>query len=219
MDTILKLQEVKMGNKDAMKDPWLHEIVPEQRSGQSSFTHSHIECRNPSHVKETYRVAAERLLNVNRWHEYSGNPTAAFQLFDESGNAIYRPVQKGDYFRIDIPGPGNPDTQGGDWVQVIEIGKRSAGERALTFITAKATPSPLVHTSQATHFFDEPATSTFVIYANQLTIMAAVFGRNEHANTRSANLLTRIRNWFVYLGAQLGMANLQWKALTRGLLH
>jgi hypothetical protein len=52
-----------------------------------------------------------------------------------------------------------------------------------------------------------------------LTIMAGVFGRNEHSNSRSANLFTRIRNWFVYLGAQLGLANLQWKALTHGLLN
>jgi hypothetical protein len=49
--------------------------------------------------------------------------------------------------------------------------------------------------------------------------MAAVFGRNEHANKKSTSLLTKIRHWLVYIGAQLGLANLQWKALTHGLLH
>jgi len=57
------------------------------------------------------------------------------------------------------------------------------------------------------------------VIKEQLTIMAVVFGRNEHSNSRTANLFTRIRNWFVYLGAQLGLANLQWKALTHGLLN
>ena len=77
----------------------------------------------------------------------------------------------------------------------------------------------MVHTIPPTHFFDQPATSTFVVYRKHLTIMAAVFGRNEHSNLKSPNLFTRVRNWFVYIGAQLGLANLQWKALTHGLLN
>lgn len=208
-----------MRRKDAMKEQWLNEVVPEQISGQSSFTYSHIKCLNNSQVKECYSIAAQRLWNVNRWHEYAGKPTATFQLFDETGNAVNRPAQKGDYLRINIPGPDNPDTGGGDWVQIMQTGERSAGKQQLTFITVKAAANPLVHTSNPTHFFDQPATSTFVIYRKQFTIMAAVFGRNEHSNLKSPNLFTRIRNWFVYIGAQLGLANLQWKALTHGLLQ
>ena len=202
-----------------MKEPWLNEVVPKQMSGQASFTYSRITCRNNYHVKDSYRIAAERLCNVNRWQTYAGQSTASFQLFDETGNSIYRPVQKGDYLRIDIPGPDNPDTDGGDWVQVMEVGERSGNEQALTFITVKTTTNPLVHTVGPSHFFDQPATSTFVIYRKQLTLMAAVFGRNEHSNLKSPKLFTRIRNWFVYIGAQLGLANVQWKALTHGLLN
>jgi hypothetical protein len=208
-----------MRKKSSMKDPWLNEVVPEQITGQSSFTSSEIQCRNNGHANECYRVAAEKLRNVNQWHKYAGRATAAFHLFDETGNSVNRLVQKGDYLRIDIPGPDNPDTDGADWVQVMQVGEKSAGEQQLSFITVKAAADPLVRTVGATHFFDRPATSTFVVYRKRLTIMAAVFGRNEHSNSRSANLFTRIRNWFVYLGAQLGLANLQWKALTHGLLN
>jgi hypothetical protein len=208
-----------MQNKSVTKDPWLKEVVPEQITGQSSFTHSQIQCRNNGHANEYYRVAAERLRNMNLWHKYAGQPTATFHLFDETGSSVNRLVQKGDYLRIDIPGPDNPDTDGADWVQVMQVGEKSAGEQQLSFITVKAAADPLVRTVRATHFFDQPATSTFVVYRKQLTIMAAVFGRNEHSNSRSANLFTRIRNWFVFLSAQLGLANLQWKALTHGLLN
>ena len=208
-----------MRNKDVMKEPWLHEVVPEQRSGQSSFTYSRIKCRNHSHVAACFQTAAERLWNVNQWNEYAGKPTATFQLFDETGNSVNRPVQKGDYLRINIPGPDNPDTDGGDWVQVVQTGKRTADDKELTFITVKTAANPMVRTIPPTHFFDQPATSTFVVYRKHLTIMAAVFGRNEHSNLKSPNLFTRIRNWFVYIGAQLGLANLQWKALTHGLLN
>ncbi|HEX6428590.1 MAG TPA: hypothetical protein VF008_12925 [Niastella sp.] len=208
-----------MGNKDAIKEQWLHEVVPEQRSGRSSSTYSRIKCRNNSHVKYCYSIAAQRLLNVNHWHEYAGKPTATFQLFDETGNAVNRPVQKDDYLLINIPGPDNPDTGGGDWVQVMQTGERSSDQQQLTFITVKTATNPLVRTVSPTHFFDQAATSTFVIYRKQLKIMAAVFGRNEHSNLRSPNLFTRIRNWLFYIGAQLGLAKLQWKALTHGLLH
>jgi hypothetical protein len=206
-----------MGNKEAMKEPWLREVVPAQQTGQSSFTHSHLKCRNSNHAKECFRIAATRLANVNRWHEYAGKATASFQLFDETGNTIYRPVQKNDYLRINIPGPNNPD-EGGDWVQVQQIGEKSTEEQQLIFITVRSCANPLTDNTGPTHFFDHPATSTFVIFRKQLTITAAVFGRNEQPNKKSQNILTRIRNWFVYIGARLGLANLQWKALTHGLL-
>ena len=207
-----------MRNKDAIKEPWLHEVVPAQQTGLSSFTHSQLKCNNSGHAQACYRMAAERLLNVNRWHTYAGQATAAFQLFDETGNAINRPVKKGDYLRIDIPGPGNPD-EGGDWVQVQQTGEKSTDTQQLIYITVRSCANPLTDHTAPTHFFDHAATSTFVIFRKQLTIMAAVFGRNEQSNLRSANLFTRIRNLFVYIGAQLGLANLQWKALTHGLLN
>jgi hypothetical protein len=208
-----------MREKNVMKDQWLKEVVPAQRSGQASFTHSRIKCRNHNHARECYRIAAERLRNVNRWHEYAGKTTATFQLFDETGNAVNRPVQKADYLRINIPGPDNPDGNGADWVQVQQVGEKLAEERQLSFITVRTASNPLVRDTIPSHFFDQSATSTFVIYRKQLAIMAAVFGRNEHTNLRSPNFITRIRNWFFYIGAQLGLANLQWKALTHGLLN
>jgi hypothetical protein len=104
-------------------------------------------------------------------------------------------------------------------VQVVQTGKRSADDKSLTFITVTTAANPMVRTTEPTHFFDKPATSTFVIYRKHLTILAAVFGRNEHSNLNSPKLLTKLRNWFIYIGAQLGLANLQWKALTHGLLN
>lgn len=207
-----------MREKTALKDQWLKDIVPEQTTGQSSFTHSQLECRNNNHAKECYTIASTRLRSVNKWNEFAGKPTATFQLFDEVGNAVNRAVQKADYLRINIPGPGNPDGDGADWVQVQQVGEKLTEDRQLTFITVRAASNPLVKETAPSHFFDRSATSTFLIYRKQLTIMAAVFGRNEHSNQQSSNFITRIRNWFVYIGAQLGLANLQWKALTLGLL-
>lgn len=207
-----------MREKSVLKDQWLKDIVPDQRTGQSSFTYSSLNCRNSNHANECYAIASARLRNVNRWNEYAGKPTATFQLFDETGNTVNRPVQKADYLRINIPGPDNPDGDGADWVQVQQVGEKLAEERQLTFMTVRAASNPLVKDTTTTHFFDRPATSTFVVYRKQLTIVAFVFGRNEHSNQQSSTLITRARNWLVYIGAQLGLAKLQWKALTLGLL-
>lgn len=97
--------------------------------------------------------------------------------------------------------------------------EKITGEQQLTFITVKSCQNLLTENAGPTHFFDYPATSTFVIYRKQLTIMAALFGRNEHPNKKSQHIFTRIRKLFIYVGAQLRLANLQWKALTHGLLH
>ncbi len=208
-----------MREKSVLKDQWVKDIVPDQITGQSSFTYSSLNGRNSNHAKECYTIASARLRDVNRWNEYAGKPTAAFQLFDETGNTVNRPVQKGDYLRINIPGPDNPDGDGADWVQVQQVGEKLAEERQLAFITVRAASNPLVKDPTTTsHFFDRSATSTFVVYRKQLTIVAIVFGRNEHSNQQSSNLIAKIRNWFIYIGAQLGFANLQWKALTLGLL-
>jgi hypothetical protein len=208
-----------MGKNAKLKDQWFEEVVPAQRTGQSSFTQSRIHCRNQYHAQESYQTAAKRLLNVNGWHAYAGRSTAAFQLYNIAGDAVNRTVQEKDYLSINIPGPGNPAGEGNDWVQVQQVGEKQADQRQLTFIIVKATSDPLQPTTSTTHFFDEPATSTFVVYRNGLTITAAVFGRNEHANLSNQSIFARIRNWFIFLGAQLGFANLQWKALTHGLLH
>jgi hypothetical protein len=203
-----------------MKDiQWLQEVVPPQKTGKSTVTKSHITCQSNYLAHEYYGAASQRLLDVNKWHEYAGKGTAVFQLTDNQGHAVNRTAQKGDYFRIDIPGPGNPAGDGEDWVEVQETGEKKKGKRQLCYLTVRAADNPLKPPTETAHFFDQTATSTFMIYRENFTIVAAVYGRNEHANLQSRNFFTRIRNWLIYIGAQLGFSKLQWKSLTRGLLN
>jgi hypothetical protein len=197
---------------------WLRSIVPAQVTGKSTVTHTRYTCRNRIEAEEYYTIAARRLLEVNQWQQWAGKATAAFQLVDAQGREQFRPVQKGDYFRIGIPAPNNPDGKGDDWVQVQDTGDRNTGQQRLTFLTVRAALSPLKQDDSASHFFGRSATSTFLVYQENCELIAAVYGRNEHPNLNSGNLLTRLRNWLVYLGARLGLSALQWKSLTKGLL-
>ena len=58
----------------------------------------------------------DRLQNVNQWKEYAGNISADFRLVDKAGREVQRQAKKGDYFKIDIPGPGSQSGDGYDWV-------------------------------------------------------------------------------------------------------
>ena len=213
------LKVYKMQNNRAIKHKWLAEIIPAQHTGVSASSKSRIKCRNGNQAQEAYRVAATRLLNVNHWHDYAGIATAAFRLTDREGNPLNREVAKGDYIRINIPGPGNPEGNGDDWVQVLQVGNKNQDHLQLTYLTVRVSDNPLDAKTATAHFFDQAATSTFVVYRENLTITAAVYGRNERVNRKTGNWFTRLRNWLIYMGAQLVFSNLQWKSLTRGLLR
>jgi hypothetical protein len=112
------------------------DIVPEQMKGMESNTES---ARTLDHAKQAmdfFEVVKKRLRNVNHWHAYAGVGTADFRLTDDNGHELDRPVEKGDFFRIDIPGPGTKTGEGYDWVQVEAIEEKAdvqAGCCALFF--------------------------------------------------------------------------------------
>jgi hypothetical protein len=208
-----------MQNTKATKRQWLAEIIPTQNTGAAAASKSHIKCRSGHEAREKYAKAAARLLDINHWHDIAGPATATFRLIDQQGEILNREAREHDYIRIDIPGPGNPDGNGDDWVQILKVGNKSQDELQLTWITVKVTTDPTNTTTATAHFFSQPATSTFVVYRDKLTVGAEVHGRNEKPNLKTGNWFARLRNWIIYIGARLLFSNAQWKSLTRGLLR
>ena len=201
-----------------MKQTYLAEILPKQEKGMKTDTESSVTCKNLVEAKEVFRKVRDRLHNINHWHEYAGKGTAAFQLYDAQGNPVHRPVRKGDYFQIDIPGPGSKSGEGKDWVEVQQMGDRDSEGEELSFVTVRSASHPLSLESRPAHFFASTATSSFVIYREGLKVMAAVYGRNEQPNSKANNLFDRVRNSLIAVGAFLGMSKLQWKAFTDGIV-
>lgn len=208
-----------MKNLSTQYNVWIHALVPAQVTGHSNLSYSRYMAHSRIEAEQLYEIAAARLLDVNHWHQWAGHATASFQLVGRQGNEQFRPVQIGDYFRIDLPGPGNPAGKGEDWVQVQEVGERNNGHHRITFITVRAALSPLRQQNEGVHFFERTATSTFIVYRENCYLVAAVYGRNERPNTSGGGLITRLRNWLIYIGARLGLSSLQWKSLTKGLLQ
>jgi len=190
------------------------EVIPEHNKGIQTNTESSIELSTEQEAQQFYEEAKQRLLAINSWHQYAGNASADFLLTDHKGNRINRSPQKGDHFKIDIPGPGTVTGDGHDWVQVeaIEENENSIG------IRVRPVTNPTNERKDVAHFFSEEATSSFIVKRDGKKITAGVYGRNEKPNTNTENLKDKIRNTAMAAGAISGFSKLQWKSLVNGLV-
>ena len=165
-------------------------------------------------AKEFFEKVKQRLLHINNWQQYAGSATADFQLTDEKGNAVNRFPQKGDHFKIDIPGPGSKTGEGHDWVHIEAI------EENENFLGIRVRPSsnPKNEKEDVAHFFSEETTSSFIVKRESKKITAGVYGRNEKPNTNTETLTDKLRNTPVAAGAISGFSKLQWKSLVNSLV-
>lgn len=165
-----------------------------------------------------FELVKYRLLDINRWSSLAGNQLSKFQLTNAFGNPIEGLANTGDYFKIDIPGPGSAIGEGYDWVFIESItGEKEAGMEMLT-LKVRPAANPLSTSTDTAHFLTEQATSTFQVKRIGKHIYAEEHGRNEQANTFTSNTADNIRNMFVGWAATLGLSFPQWKALVKGLL-
>jgi hypothetical protein len=194
--------------------------IPQEGEGASSNNEYTVECENVGEASDIYNTAKRRLLNVNEWHRYGGTGTAKFTLIDANGNTVDRDPEKGDFFQIDIPGPGPSAGDGYDWVQIEEVHEDNSGRVDVEemYIRVRPAPSPTNSDPNVAHFFSQDASSNFIIQRNGLMVKAAVYGRNEKPNTSVDAANDKVRNAMVGTGAIAGFSKLQWKLLVKGLL-
>lgn len=194
-------------------------IVPPQYEGSQTNTEAVETLPTESDAREFFDVVKNRLLNVNGWHDYAGKGTAAFQLTDAAGKEVERTAQKGDHFKIDIPGPGSVSGEGYDWVQIEEIAEVHNKEGDSIAVRVRPATDPQNDRPDIAHFFNSEATSNFVVTRKGTEVKAAVYGRNEKPNTEAETVVDKVRNTAVATGATSGFSNIQWKSLVTGLLQ
>lgn len=195
-----------------------NDIIPENESGSQTNTESSKDFDDPRQAKEFYQIAKKRLLDINGWQDLAGPATAAFQLTDEKGKDVDRIAQENDHFKIDIPGPGPITGEGYDWVKIEAVETRDGEDEEFTAIKVRPAPSPLNNKKDIAHFFNEEATSSFVVKRENNKVTAGVYGRNEKPNTSSGTITDKIRNTAVATGAMSGLSKIQWKSLVNGFL-
>ena len=194
--------------------------VPEQVKGGNSDTYQSTKFKTTDEARAFFKIAKNRLLDVSRWHELSGLGSATFALVDGSGKKVRRLAREGDYLRIDIPGPGSKTGDGYDWVRLETIETKNITDNDYEELSMRARPAknPKENSSETAHFFQDDASSTFVVARGNNIVQAEIHGRNELPNVHNETKLDKLRNAVMSVAAILGFSKFQWKKLAKGIV-
>jgi len=193
--------------------------VPEQKKGAYHDTESERSFESAELAAQNFEILKDRFFSVNRWKEYCGDLSADFRLFDCYGSYMDRMPRKGDYMRIDIPGPGDIKAKGYDWVEVVEIDDRCYGDELERYLmVCRPSAVPQSKKEHISHFYSAESSSSFLISRGKDYIKAGIYGRNEVPNTSRTGFFGKIRNFLVSLGGFVQLTKIQWKSLADGLL-
>jgi len=193
--------------------------VPIQHKGASQDNESYRKIVNAEETEQKFTILKERFFYVNSWKEYCGEGSADFQLFDHQGNKINRKPIKGDHIRIDIPGPGDLEAQGYDWVEIVDCSERVCEQEELEsyIMTCRPCRKPESKNTHVAHFYAQESTSTIIISRGKDFLKAGVYLRNEVSN-KDTGFFNRIRNFFISIAGDIRFTKVQWKNLSEGLL-
>jgi len=194
------------------------EIIPEHHTGRTIDTDRCIELDSTEEAKAFFETVKARLLNVNAWGKIAGLASADFQVVDKDGKEVSRPVREGDYFKIDVPGPGSLDGEGHDWVRVEEIKSVSTEQMESLGIRVRPSANPQNTSEHVSHFYSEESTSNFIVTREGKSITAGVYDRNTKPNVEAEHPVDKARHWVVGLSAVVWFSKVQWHQLVKGLL-
>lgn len=202
-----------------MKHRDILNIIPGQFKGQElEAESSHVS--NDELVAQTlYEAAKKKLLSVNNWHKVAGAITARFQIIDQKGNEVNREVEKGDYLRIDIPGPGSKEGDGYDWVLVEDLKEIKKPSLQSVGFRVRPNENPFGKKNETAHFYSKETTSTFIVTRENVTVFSWIVDRNLLPNTESESVVDKVRDVVVGASGIAGFSKLQWQGLADGLIE
>ena len=140
-------------------------------------------------------------------------------VIDEKGEEVTRDVRKGDYLRINIPGPGSKEGDGYDWVLVEELKEINRGSLQSVGFRVRPTENPFGEKNETSHFYSKEATSSFIICRENAQLISWIVDRNLLPNTESGSLVDKVRDVVVGVSAIAGLSKVQWQQLADGLIE
>jgi hypothetical protein len=193
-------------------------IIPEQYTGKEIEAEASIELNNESEAKTFYEIVKQRLLHVNNWHKLTGISSAKFKLINKEGEEVSRNAEKGDYLKIDIPGPGSKEGDGYDWVRIEELQDVIAEDHESVGFRVRPAKNPFGSNDQTAHFYSEESTSNFIVKREKCRITAWIVDRNIKPNDQAESVIDKIRDTSVGIGAKSIFSKIQWQNLADGLI-
>ncbi len=196
-------------------------LVPQNIEGKHTDLKFSTDLKTADEAIRCFQRASKRMLNPSIWHDLCGPLSAKFKLVTEKGMDPHRLAEINDYFRIDIPGPGTKAGSGYDWVKVeaIEDHSFAGAEQESAGLRVRPCRQPGKGQEAVAHFFQNKATSTFIIHRKGNVVSACYHGRNELANTQTDSTTDNIRNAIISSGALSGLSEAQWLSLLKAFLQ
>ena len=194
-------------------------IVPAQFTGKEIEVEATRELEDETAAGSFFEIAKKRLLDVNNWNKIAGAFTAQFQIIDEKGKEVSREVRKGDYLRINIPGPGSKEGDGYDWVCVEEVKEIDKESVQSAGFRVRPNENPFGEKNETAHFYSNEASSSFIITREAAKIISWIIDRNLLPNTESTSLVDKVRDLAVGVSAIAGFSKIQWQGLADGLVE
>lgn len=193
-------------------------IVPPQYSGKEIRSEAAIKLNTDAEAKIFFDTVKRRLLDVNNWNNIAGAITAQFKVIDEKGCEVNRMVKQNDHLRVNIPGPGNKEGEGYDWVHVEEL--KEINEPSFQSVGFRVRPcsNPFSDKSETAHFYSQDATSSFIVSRDDTQITALIIDRNLQPNTDATSLIDKVRDVVIGVSAIAGLSKIQWQGLADGLV-
>jgi hypothetical protein len=195
------------------------EMLPAQRKGKAIDVKKSLAFKNLKDAIAFYEKAQDNLQRVNDWGTLAGDLSADFQLTDANGNAVDRPLEKGDYFKIDVPGPGTKTGQGFDWVKIEAITIQSTPSRNVYSFRVRPSENPFNRRAGIAHFYGKDSTSTFSVRRNKNIVSVAIQDRNTQPNADVKIAIERIRDRVVGRLGVLAFSKFQWTKLVDGIMN
>ena len=108
--------------KEAVHAP----ATPLQQNGKFVDAEAFVEETTVEEAIVTYNRACARMLNPPVWEQLTPGKNVSFNLATTTDDDVQRLAEAGDYFKIDLPGPGSLSGEGYDWVKVETIEENTA---------------------------------------------------------------------------------------------
>ena len=201
-----------------MSERKIDPIVPKQRTGKAIDVAGSLTFHDENEAKAFFSVVKGRLQNVNEWADLAGNLSATFRLVNSDGVEVKRNLEQGDYFKIDIPGPGSKTGDGYDWVQIEEVENKSSFDSDSFSFRVRPTENPQNQNKDIAHFYSQESTSTFTVSRKGCTVDATIRDRNTKPNTTADSPVDKVRDSIVGAMGVLSFSKIQWQKLVDGLL-
>ncbi|MBA3828909.1 MAG: hypothetical protein H0X33_08230 [Taibaiella sp.] len=194
-----------------------HYLVPAQEKGLQKDLHHTVKAEDIEDAEDLFIDAKERLLDVNNWQRSGTVLNASFILTDINGKDLHRAARKGDYIRIEIQTAGTNTINGPDWLHIEAIEYDDYPDENTESFAVRVRPStnPQNNDDATAHFFNDIATSTFVIERIGSHVVSSYHGRNESSDTTADENDSRSN---MAAGRCAGVSGIQWKNLIIALI-